>query len=291
MEIYLQLLWNTLTFGLLSSALAASFSQIYAVSRVLHLAHGAVALAAGYIFAVVLRSGAGLIPSMVLGVLSAALLGFLVNEIVYEPMRRRRRISGTAFMVAGLGGLIVLQNTLLAVFSARTWRVPVFFEGVSFYPWGINISMISLIVVFSATAFLIILVLFLRLTRLGLRSRAVAELEELAEIVGVNTRRVRRLAFFAYSAAAGWFGMLGANLFNLEPPQATSYAVDAFAVALTGGLGSAGGAYLSGTALALISNLGGFWFKAVWQNAFVFVAIFLFLFWRPQGLFGRSRQD
>lgn len=50
MEIYLQLVWNSLVFGLLSAILAASFSLIYSVSRVLHLVHGAVVLLGGYFF-------------------------------------------------------------------------------------------------------------------------------------------------------------------------------------------------------------------------------------------------
>ncbi|MSR85425.1 hypothetical protein EXS71_03275, partial [Candidatus Uhrbacteria bacterium] len=50
MDVVLPILSNILIPGLLFALITASFSLIYSVTRVLHLAHGAVMIAAGYAF-------------------------------------------------------------------------------------------------------------------------------------------------------------------------------------------------------------------------------------------------
>jgi branched-chain amino acid transport system permease protein len=290
MEICLQLTWNSLVFGLLSASLAASFSQIYAVSRVLHLVHGAVAVFGSYVYFSLSSRGLGFFPSFLLAMIAAGLLGILVNELVYEPMRRRRRIAGAAFMIVSLGGLMLLQNFMLAVWSSKTLRIEspldnlptTTFGGVIFTPTAIAI-------VFASLLFFVGLGVVMRKTRFGMAARAVADHEEMAEIVGINTRRVRQSVFLLHSMLAGGFGVLASIAFALEPSKATLYAIDAFAVSLTGGLGSLPGALIAGVGIQLTSNMSGFWFPAIFQNAFVFVAIFIFLLLRPQGLFGSKK--
>ena len=290
MEIYLQLIWNSLVFGLLSASLAASFSQIYAVSRVLHLVHGAVAVFGGYLYFSLSSRGAGFVLLLLVAVCGAGILGALVNELVYEPMRKRRRVAGAAFMIVSLGGLIFLQNFFLSIWSSKTLRLASPLDqletleigGVFFTPPAIATVLASLLC-------FAVLGRIMRHTRFGLSVRAVSDHEEMAEIVGIDTRRVRQNVFLLHSMIAGGFGVLASMLFALEPSKATLYAIDAFAVSLLGGLGSLPGALISGVAIQMTSNVGGFWFPAIFQNAFVFVAIFLFLLVRPQGLFGAKK--
>ena len=95
--------------------MAASFTLIYSVTRVVHVAHGGVVLASGY-FLFWLDARVRFVGAAALAVILAAILGVAINALVYEPLRP---LTGTAGMLASVAALIVIQN-LCWLFGRRT---------------------------------------------------------------------------------------------------------------------------------------------------------------------------
>ncbi len=290
MDIYLQLLWNSTALAALFALSTAAFSVVYSVTRVLYVAVGGVVLVSGYVFYFSLTHGFGWLGAVVFAVVISGALGWILNTFVYENLRRSRPITGTAGMLASVAVLIVLQNLALLLWSSQTIVVHSVFD--TWSPWivaGVRVSVLSVVTLAVAAVLIVALFLFMRCSRTGRAMRAVSDHEEMAEVVGVNTRRIRQLTFVGCSALAGVAGILAALHFNLEPSRAVNYAIEPFSVAVVGGLGSVGGAVVGAFLFQLLSNLGGYWFAAGLRTLFTFIVAFLFLLLRPQGLFGKKR--
>ncbi len=289
MEIYVQLAWNILTLGALFGLMAASFSVIFSVTGVVHVAHGGVIMAAGYIFYSFVELGVPALAAATAGIFAAGTLGVILNILVYEPLRRRRRV-GTGMMIASVALLIILQNTLLAVWSSQTRTIDLPFLHLPPYSvWGALVSPLSVLIFVTSTIMFLGIFWLMHKTRLGKAMRAVSDQEDVAEVVGINARRVRQITFFVGSVVAGVAGILAAMLYNLDPSRTVTYAVDAFSYAIVGGIGSIPGALFGTYLLTTLSTLGGFYGATAIKSVFAFLAAFVILLVRPEGLLGKKR--
>lgn len=289
MEIYAQLIWNILFMGLHFAMMAASFSMIFSVTQVIHVAHGGVIMAGGYFFYELSARGVSPVLSAIVAIILSALLGWLLNEICYERLRSRRKV-GTSMMIASVALLIILQNILLAVWSSRTITIDLPFTRLpSFDVLGAAVSPFSLLIFLAAIITFIFLYWLLTATLLGKAMRAVADQEQMAEVCGIDAHRVRQITFLIGSAIAGLAGVLAALLYNLEPSRTVGYAVDTFSFAIVGGIGSIFGAFMGSLLLWAATTVGGFYIATAFKSVFAFLIAFVILLVRPQGLFGKKR--
>ena len=85
-------------------------------------------------------------------------------------------------------------------------------------------------------------------------------------------------------------GILLGLEFNLDPNMGVLLAVKGFAAAVIGGAGSFGGAIIGSLTIGLVEQ-GVVWFwGAGWRNAATFIILFIFLLFKPSGLFGNKRE-
>ena len=108
-------------------------------------------------------------------------------------------------------------------------------------------------------------------------------------MVGVNTRRIREYTMFFVSVLAGLAGVLIAIDYNLEPYASNLHAIRAYGRTIIGGVGSIPGVLLAGLITDTAENLGGFLFNSSYKEVYSFLIVFLFLLFRPQGMFGNKK--
>lgn len=289
MTIALQLAINILIPTALYGLIAAGFSVFYAVSRVQHLAIGASAAGAGYTFFVLLKSGFSL-PLAVLAVLAvAATIGLLCNALVYERLISRQRFSSLVAIAGSIMLLLIGQSVLLMIFGSQPKSVPLALAQMRFEVLGASVTLNQLISVPLALVIILAFFLYLKYSRIGVAIRAASDNPEVAEIVGINTRRVRYYAMLLISLLAGVAGVLLALEFNLEPYASNLQAIRGFARTIVGGIGSVPGVLLSGLLMDGAEHIGGFFLNSSYKELYSFVIVFLFLLLRPQGLFGTKQ--
>jgi branched-chain amino acid transport system permease protein len=137
---------------------------------------------------------------------------------------------------------------------------------------------------------IVALLILVRRTDLGRSMRAVAESHDGAGLVGIPVGRVISTAFFVGTAMAGLGGALLAAMFPFTPFSGLEYVLKGLAVALIGGLGSIEGAVVAGLALGVLETLGtAYGIGPEWRDGYAYLAMVLFLLWRPRGLFGKVR--
>lgn len=290
MSLVLQLVFNISISSLLFGLLAAGFSLIYSVTKIVHLAHGGVVLASGYIMFWFISSGSPLWLTVIFTLIFATLLGFFLNFLVYEKLRQNRKISILSSLVASLALLVLIQAFLLAFFKSRTKIIPLDIKSLPpLEIGGAFFTLWHLVIVGTSIIFLLALAFLLKKTKLGVAMRAVSDNEEVAEIVGINSQKIRQTAFVIGSFLAGVVGILAAVELNLDPNMGVLHSVVSFSRAVVGGIGSIPGALLGSFIVETGEHLGAFFWTSSYKNVISFILVFAFLIWRPQGILGKKQ--
>jgi branched-chain amino acid transport system permease protein len=113
---FLQLLINGLIAGAIYALVASGFSLIYSTCKFIHFAHGATIAFSAY-FLYFLFSGLGLNfwLSIIFAIIFAALLGWLMNKIVYKKLRKMKT-SNVILLMASFALLIFFESLILLLF-------------------------------------------------------------------------------------------------------------------------------------------------------------------------------
>lgn len=287
MELAATLFFNVIIAASVYALITCGLSFIYATTRVFHLAHGAVIAHSAYVFwwtARVLHW-----PLVIAGVAAcvvAVVLGMLINECVYEPLRARKT-KGLGYLIATIALLMLLNAAILPIFGAQTQSMGI--QTSIFTIFGARASLLQLGLVAASVCMFIVLFWIHTRTKFGCAMRATADNEEVAEILGINTRIIRRKTFAFGSFLGGIAGILLALEFNLTPNMGVTLAIKGFAAMVVGGVGSAFGALAGSSLLSLVEQLVVYTLSLSWRDAVVFGLLFLMLLIRPSGLFGKAR--
>lgn len=288
MTILFQLAINGLLAAAIYGLIAGGLSFLYATTKIFHLAHGVTVLFGGYAFWWAYAAQEWpFFNAALFAVGISAVAGLLMNEFVYEILRRRGT-KGLGYLVATLALLMLGTSVILGLFGAapKTFE----FQTRSFDVAGVLITELQVWILVVAALLLGLFFWITKYTKFGKAMRATADNETVAEVLGIHTRNVRRLAFLFSSILAAAAGILIGLEFNLDPNMGTLLAVKGFAAAVIGGAGSFGGALL-GSLLVGELEQGAVWFwGSEWRNAVTFILLFVFLLLRPQGLFGTKRE-
>lgn len=284
--IVVQLLINGVIAGSIYALVAVGFSLIYATNRFIHFAHGGFITVSAYlIYLFFTLVGLNFYISALLTVLIAGFLGWLVYRLVYIPLKKRKA-SNAVLLIASVGLLILLENLMLLIFGANVKSVDYIQIRKGIEIFGGIITPLQIVIVISAIILLLILWFFMKKSRLGKTMRAVADNVELANIIGINAKKVCYLSFIIGTALAGVAGILVALEQNIEPSMGTSLMVKGFTGAIIGGAASVPGSILGSYLLGLVENFGIWFLPSGYKDAIAFVLLFIFLLFKPSGILG-----
>ena len=153
----------------------------------------------------------------------------------------------------------------------------------------VTISAIQVTVIATAAVVLVLVATMLRVTLIGKTMRALSDSFDLAEVSGVNTRRVVIYTWLLAGSLAGLAGVLAAIYTTLTPNTGWFLLLPIFAAVVLGGIGSAYGALLGGVTLGLVQEWSTMLIRPTYKEAIGFLVLILVLIARPQGIFGQAR--
>ncbi len=286
---FFQLLFNGLIIGSIYALVALGFSFIYTTNRFVHFAHGSTITVAAYLFFWLLEYWQwplGL--AIVFVILFAGLLGWLVQQVIYLPLKKRAA-AGSTLLVASIGLMIILNNLMQLLFGADVKILSVVPENTGLVLVGAYVTTLQLVIVGLAAAMLVAAWLFTNYCSLGRKLKAVADNPELSKISGINTTLMESWSFFIGSALAGLAAVLIALEFNIEPTMGTNFMISGFTAAVIGGINSLFGSMLGSYLLGLVENFGIWFLPSSYKTAITFILLLLFLLIRPQGILGVNK--
>ena len=123
-------------------------------------------------------------------------------------------------------------------------------------------------------------------TKLGAYLRAATENAALVQAFGVRVPRMMTLTYGFGVALAALTGVMAAPIYQVSSAMGSNMIIIVFAVVVIGGLGSIGGAILSGFMLGLAEGLTKVFYPQA-SSTVIFLIMAVVLLVKPAGLFGR----
>lgn len=288
-QVLLQFVVDGLCAGAVTGIVALGFALIYHSARVLHFAHGATFVVAGYAAYSVVGVGGG--PpwlGMAAGLATATILGALAEFVVFQPLLSRSA-SPAVLMISSLGMYVAIVSSIPLWFGSDAKFLR---DGPDVvYAFGmISLARIQLIQLASAGVIGVAYWLLLRHTTLGQRWRALADNAELLTVLGGTIRPLQVAAFSIASGMAGAAGVLSAFDVGLDPQVGMSATLNGAVATIVAGPRRFVLPLATGIGLGLLQRLVGYAASDSWQSAVAFALLVGFLMFRPDGLLAASKR-
>ncbi len=293
-----QLTVDGLKLGLIIAICAIGLSLIYGTTGLTNFAHGemvTIGAMVAYLFNVTWHIDwlgtwmTSLAFGAVVAVLVTGGLGYVFNEAVWKPLRKRGA-SLIAALVVSIGFSIFIRYILLYQFGGRAGFYRDFRIGEPIDFGIFSILRKDLFIMVFTTLILVGVGLALQKTRAGKAMRAVADNRDLAESSGIDVEKVIRLVWIVGSALAGLGGVAFGLTENVNWEMGFRLLLLMFAGVTLGGLGTAYGALLGSIIAGLFIQLSTLILPGDMKNVGALVALILILLIRPQGLLGRAER-
>ena len=231
----------------------------------------------------------GYLLSLVAALGAGAVLGFLINAVVFAPLRSRG--DELRPLIATIGVSVLLENGQLALFGPIPYQFDSPLARETIRVGRIFFSGQSVLVVAVSVAAIAALYAFMRFTFLGKALRAVAQDRDTAGLMGINQNLVIALTIVIASALAGVAGALLGPVVVLTPFTGASLIVKAFAIVIIGGFGNVQGTILAGILVGIIEAFTVQYLGSGLIDLVVFVLLLVMLVLRPTGLIAERKEE
>ncbi len=274
--------------GGLYAMFAAGLSLIFGVMRLVNIAHGDLIVLAAYVALVTTQAlGIGPLTSLIIVVPVMALIGYLLQWLV---LNRTLGDDLLPPLLVTFGLSVIIQNGLLTVFTADSVKLQAGEIEVATLRLaeGIYVGALPLLQFVVAVAVIGGLQFIFYRTALGRAFRATADNPEVAQLMGLDNRRVFALAMALSLAVVAIAGVFLAVRANFDPSQGPARLIFGFEAVIIGGLGSLWGTLAGGLILGVAQAIGAH-LNPGWQILAGHIAFLVVLAVRPQGLFPKVR--
>jgi branched-chain amino acid transport system permease protein len=274
--------------GGLYAMFAAGLSLIFGVMRLVNIAHGDLIVLAAYIALVTTQAlGIGPLTSLLIVVPAMALIGYLLQWLV---LNRTLGDDLLPPLLVTFGLSVIIQNGLLTLFTADSVKLQAGDIEVATLRLaeGLYVGVLPLLQFVVAVAVIGGLQFIFYRTALGRAFRATADNAEVAQLMGLDNRRVFALAMALSLAVVAIAGVFLAVRANFDPSQGPARLIFGFEAVIIGGLGSLWGTLAGGLILGVAQAIGAH-LNPGWQILAGHIAFLVVLAVRPQGLFPKVR--
>lgn len=273
--------------GGLYALFAAGLSLIFGIMRLINLAHGDLIVAAAFfLLSLATTWGLGLAAAFIVTVPVLFAIGYVLQQTILN------RVLGKDILpplLVTFGLSIIIQNGLLEAFSADSRRLSGgALETASISLGGdISIGVLPLLMFVSAVLTIIGLNFLFYRTPVGRALRATSDDPEIAQLMGIDNRRIYSLAM-GVVMAVGVVAALNLGIrANFDPTIGPARLLYAFEAVIIGGLGSLWGTLAGGVIIGVAQAIGAK-INPEWQILSGHLAFLIVLVIWPRGLFPRA---
>ncbi len=290
MNISFQVLLGQVTIGLVNGCFYAMLSLglaiIFGLLNIINFAHGALYMLGAFAAYLALQLfGINYWYALVLAPIVVGCFAVVVERVFLRRLEGLDHLYGLLFT---FGLAIALEGIFRDRFGSAglSYSVPDQLRGLLDLGFMRLPTYRAWVVV--ASLFVCISVWFLlERTRYGSYLRAGTENPRLVQSLGINVPLLVTLTYGLGAGLAAFAGVLAAPIYQVHPLMGSNILIVTFAVVVIGGLGSTGGAIITGLALGVIEGLTKVFYPEASSTA-VFVIMAIVLLVRPAGLFGQE---
>ena len=282
----LTILFDGVAYGMLLFLLASGLAVTLGLMNFVNLAHGAFAMAGGYLTAVLSnRMGVPFLACLPLAFLFSAALGAVLEPTLYRRLYRRPHLDQVLFSI----GLVFMTVAAVDYYFGSTQqfvRIPEFLKQ-RFEIAGMGIGAYRLFIIVICGLLALLMQAVLSRTRFGSRLRAAVDDPPVASGLGIDVNRIFLVTFAFGSGLAGLGGALGAEILGLDPTFPLKFMIYFLIVVAVGGTTTITGPLLASLLLGIADVAGKYYLPKL--GAFIIYSVMIaILMVRPQGLFARA---
>jgi branched-chain amino acid transport system permease protein len=268
---------------------AMGFALIYNTTRIFHVAHGGVFVFAAYVYYTASEKFQWpYLLSAFAALLSAALLGIVIESLAYAPLNRKKA-SLAVCLLTSLGLYVAIINVIALLFGNQV-QVASIEWGPSIAVGSILITRTQVLAFFVSTAALVPVMMMLRLSTVGRLIRATRDNARLITGMGINLSWVRVSVFAIGSTLAGLASVLSFVDVGVDPQFGMRVLLISAAAVIIGGVGSFGGPILGSLVVMVLQSLAVWQLSPRWSEGIMFGTLILFMLFRPTGILAHRRR-
>ena len=295
----LQVLFQGLALGSIYALVALGFVLIIRATNVVNFAQGDFAMLGGYAMVLFLVGMPGNpelhIPgfelhfpywvAILLAACLMAVIGIAFNYGVYYPLRNRPFLP---VLISTLGASIFLQNTVLALFNPQPRPLDKLFNFDGVTVGGVFLDSQYLVILGFTILAVIFQYFFFEHTLIGKKLQATSQDKDMARLLGIPVTLMIIITFVYSAVLGGLAGILVGPILFVSIGMGSTIALKAFAATIIGGFGDVAGAIVGGIIIGVIESFAAYYISVPYKDAYAFLALFLVLLFRPQGIFGEK---
>ena len=278
--------FHGVTLGMVLYLISVGLSVTMGLMGFVNLAHGAFAMAGGYVMTTLMNRWGVDFPLALL----VAFAVVIAASLLLERLLYRRFYGGNeldqVLLTMGLIFMSVGAATYIWGPLAQPMRPPELLRGqISLF--GRSLPAYRTFLILCGAIIVTLLWLALERTRRGTQLRAAVDNLRMAETLGINTSRLFATAFALGSGLAALGGGLGADLLAIAPGYALDNLVYFLIIFATGGLGSIRGPFLAALVVG-VADTAFKYFVPEFGAFFIYALTMVILLRYPNGIFGRT---
>lgn len=283
-------LFGQLLLGLINGSFYALLSLglaiIFGLLRIINFAQGALyMLGALFAWMSLQYFGMNYWVALVIVPFVVGLVGIVIERYLVRPIANEDHLYS---LLLTFGIALVIQGIATHVFgsSGKPYSIPESLTGV------VNLGFMYLPIYRGWIIFISLIVCFatwwtIEKTKLGAYLRAGTEDSKLLQAFGVNVPLMVTLTFGFGVALAGLAGVLAAPIYSVSPDMGSNLLIVVFAIVVIGGMGSIGGAILTGIGMGVVEGFTKYFYPEA-SNTVIFIVMVIVLMIKPAGLFGKE---
>jgi branched-subunit amino acid ABC-type transport system permease component len=280
---FLQILLNSLVMGTQVLFVAIPLYLIYSVSKIFHLAIGAIGTTLAYVVYFGMTHGWNIFQIGFVFMFVGLILSLISYGLLESHVRRKQVLF--AMIISFSLGIII--ESLLSIYFGTDGKIMVKTILPILYLEDIRITFPGMLIMIVGIFSSIFLTLLIKKTPLGRQVRSVSENTNYAEGLGVPVKKLRIYMYIFASFFAGFSSIMTGLNTALSPYMGFNIVILAFIAFLIGGTHDLRGTIVASYIIALIPQfiINYTSVSSSWKMFFVFIIASILLILRPQGLF------
>jgi branched-chain amino acid transport system permease protein len=284
---WLQQTLNALQLGSIYALIALGYTMVYGILTMINFAHGDVFMVGAFFcFIAAVYLGLPFLPTLLLTMAGAALLGVLLERLAYKPLRNAPRVSA---IITALGLGLFLENFTLAL-APYPKHIPALLENVTWDLGGVSVSSLQIIIICLSLGLMFLLDYVVHRTPVGMAMRAISWDKTFVPLMGVPVDVIISVTFAIGAGLAGAAGTMYALAYPvIDPYMGIMVGWKAFISAVVGGIGNIRGAMIGAFILGGVEIMVTAFFPSTYRDFVAFSLLMLLIMIRPYGILGKPR--
>jgi branched-chain amino acid transport system permease protein len=263
--------------GILFALIAYGMALQWGVMKIINIAQGELVILGGYI--AYFMYTAGIHPAF--GVIVSPIIMYFVGLLLYKTVINRIVDRDLFISILATFGISILAQQLMnIIFGADVVVAQSNFGTTLLFDNSVTLPNAKIFSALVSIIFAIILVIFMKKSKLGRAIRATAQNARAAKILGVDTEKVYSAIFGINAALCGIAGALIAITFTLHPYIGLPYTVRSFMIVIIAGLGNLPGVALSGMGLGVFEEFADYILGTEFRIGATFLLLVLILVYK-----------